>query len=168
MEVHMSDSSNDNSEGLDRRDFLGKATLAIGGLISLGIGIPAVAYVVGPALQETGEETWIQLGSVSKVELGTPTLFKTTIERQTGWIINQQEVSVYVLSDNGRDFVAMSNVCTHLGCRVRWIADQRQFFCPCHNAAFDADGNVVDGPPPRPLDRYEVKVENDQLYIRGS
>lgn len=162
----MSDSEKDANEGIDRREFLGKATFAIGGVISLGIGIPAVAYVVGPALQETEEQNWLQLGSVSKVELATPTLFKVTIERQTGWILNQQEVSVYVLTDNGRDFVALSNVCTHLGCRVRWIDDQRQFFCPCHNATFDEEGNVVDGPPPRPLDRYEVKVEDDQLYIK--
>lgn len=162
----MSDSEKDANEGIDRREFLGKATFAIGGVISLGIGIPAVAYVVGPALQETAEQNWLQLGSVSKVELSTPTLFKVTIERQTGWILNQQELSVYVLTDNGRDFVALSNVCTHLGCRVRWIDDQRQFFCPCHNATFDEAGNVVDGPPPRPLDRYEVKVEDDQLYIK--
>jgi Rieske Fe-S protein len=164
----MSDSNVEDNEAIDRREFLGTATFAIGGLIGLGIGVPAVAYVVGPALQESAEENWILLGSVSKVEIGIPTLFKTTIERQTGWIVNQQEISVYVLTDNGRDFVAMSNVCTHLGCRVRWIADQQEFFCPCHNAIFDEEGNVVEGPPPRPLDRYEVKVENDQLYIKGN
>lgn len=167
----MSDSDNEGDKAdkaIDRRKFLGTATFAIGGAISLGIGIPATAYVVGPALQESSEENWVQLGSVSKVEIGTPTLFKTTVERQTGWIINQQDISVYVLTDDGRDFVAMSNVCTHLGCRVRWIGDMQQFFCPCHNATFDQAGNVVEGPPPRPLDRYEVKVEDEQLYIRIS
>jgi Rieske Fe-S protein len=61
----------------------------------------------------------------------------------------------------------MSNVCTHLGCRVRWSADRKQFFCPCHNGVFDQNGTVVSGPPPKPLNRYEVKVENDQLSIRG-
>jgi Rieske Fe-S protein len=164
----MSGSNNGDDETVDRREFLGTATVAIGGFISLGIGIPAVAYVVGPALQETTQEDWVNLGPVSKVEIDTPTLFKTTIERQTGWIINQQDISVYVLTDNGRDFAAMSNICTHLGCRVRWIDDQEQFFCPCHNAIFDTAGNVVDGPPPRPLDRYEVRVEDDQLYIKVS
>lgn len=162
----MSDSDNERKEIIGRREFLSGATFAIGGIISLGIGVPAAAYVVGPALQETSEQDWVQLGSVSKVEIGIPTLFKTTIERQTGWIINQQDISVYVLTDDGREYVAMSNICTHLGCRVRWIDDQQQFFCPCHNATFDADGEVVEGPPPRPLDRYEVKVEDDQLYIK--
>lgn len=152
---------------ISRRDFMAVGTVAIGGLISLGMAIPAVAYIIGPALQRRGEQDWILLGSASKVEIGTPTLFKVTVERQTGWILDQQELSVYVLTDNGREYIAMSNICTHLGCRVRWISEQDQFFCPCHNAAFDKDGEVLNGPPPRPLDRYEVKVEEDQLYILG-
>jgi menaquinol-cytochrome c reductase iron-sulfur subunit len=152
----------------NRRDFLGVATGTIAGLITAGLAIPAVAYIVGPALQKDDTEEWIPLGSTAKVEIGTPTLFKAKIERQTGWILNVTEVSVYVLTEDGLDYVAMSNTCTHLGCRVRWIADQVQFFCPCHNAAFDKEGLVVSGPPPRPLDRYEVKVEDDQLYVRGA
>ena len=152
---------------ISRRNFMAMGTMVIGGLISLGMSIPAVAYIIGPALQRREEQEWILLGSAAKVELGTPTLFKVTIERQTGWILDQQELSIYVLTDNGREYIAMSNICTHLGCRVRWIGEQDQFFCPCHNAAFDKDGEVVNGPPPRPLDRYEVKVEEDQLYILG-
>ncbi|MBE3117452.1 MAG: Rieske (2Fe-2S) protein [Candidatus Atribacteria bacterium] len=140
---------------------------AIGGLIGLGFGIPAIAYVVGPALAQGQTQEWIQLGAISKVELGKPTLFKAKITRQTGWIVNEQELSVYVLTENGRDYIAMSNICTHLGCRIRWITDQDKFFCPCHNGVFDKQGNVVSGPPPRPLDRYETKVENDQLFILG-
>jgi Rieske Fe-S protein len=157
----------EDEKRFSRRKFLAIATGAITGLISLAMGIPAVAYIIGPALEETEEEEWIPLGSTSKVELGTPTLFKAKIERQTGWILNEIELSIYVRTDNGRDFVALSNICTHLGCRVRWIADQEQFFCPCHNASFDRDGEVVDGPPPRPLDRYEIMVEDDQLFVRG-
>ena len=157
----------DGEKRFARRDFLGIATGAIGGLIAVGMTIPAVSYIIGPALQDNKSDEWIRLGSTSKVELGTPTLFKTKIERQTGWIVNETELTIYVLTDDGRNYVAMSNTCTHLGCRVRWIAEQQQFFCPCHNAAFDKDGEVANGPPPRPLDRYEVKVEDDQLYISG-
>lgn len=152
---------------LNRQDFLAISTWTIGGMITLSLGLPAVAYVVGPAIKSEVSQVWIRIGSTTKVELGTPTLFKVKIERKTGWIVKEEEKAVYVLTDNGRDFLVMSNICTHLGCRVRWINDQGQFFCPCHNAIFDKYGNVVSGPPPRPLDRFAMKLENDQLYIMG-
>jgi Rieske Fe-S protein len=151
---------------VSRRDFMSTAVWAIGGFIGAAFAIPAVVYVIGPALQRQEQEEWVSLGSVDKVEPGVPTLFKTSIQRQTGWIVNEEEISVYVLTENSRDFIAMSNICTHLGCRVRWITDQSQFFCPCHNAVFDNEGNVVSGPPPRPLDRYETKIENNQIFIK--
>lgn len=152
---------------LNRREFMSLATWAIGVLLGAGFAVPAIAYLVGPTLQEEEEQEWLPLGQTNKVELGTPTLFRTRVQRRTGWIVNEEEVTVYVLTDDGREFVVMSNICTHLGCRVRWISDQEQFFCPCHNAVFDKDGSVVAGPPPRPLDRYQVKVEEGQLFILG-
>ena len=72
----------------------------------------------------------------------------------------------YLTSVDG-EVLALSWKCPHLGCKVRWIEGEDQFFCPCHNAIFDRDGDVVTGPPPRPLDRYPVKVEDDQIYIQG-
>ena len=154
------------SKEVQRRGFLGLVTRAVGVLIGAGIGIPAIAYIVGPALQDEDTQEWIPVGTTSKVELGTPTLFKANIERTTGWIVNQEEVSAYVLTEDGRNFIAMSNICSHLGCRVRWIAEQQSFFCPCHNGVFDKEGNVVSGPPPKPLDRFDVKVEDDQLFLK--
>ena len=146
---------------------MGIATGTIAAFISASMAIPAIAYIMGPALKRNKEEEWIRLGSASKVELGTPTLFKAQLERQTGWIVDTREISVYVLTEDGRNYIAMSNICSHLGCRVRWIGDERNFFCPCHNAVFDKDGEVVAGPPPSALDRFEVKVEDDQLYVLG-
>jgi menaquinol-cytochrome c reductase iron-sulfur subunit len=150
---------------MGRRDFMKAVIAAVSGVIGAAIGLPAIAYVVGPALQKEADE-WIRLGSVNKVEVNIPTLFKTVIEKQTGWINAEEEFSVYVLTANSRDFVAMSNICTHLGCKVRWIPDQDGFFCPCHNGVFAKDGSVVSGPPPRPLDRFESKVEDGILFVK--
>lgn len=150
---------------INRRQFLGVATWSLGGLIGVIMGIPAIAYILGPALAKKEDSGWTRLGSIQKVELGIPTLFKIKMEHQTGWIVEAQEHSIFVLSENGRDFIAMSNICTHLGCRVRWIADQEVFFSPCHNGVFDKQGYVISGPPPRPLDRYEIKIEGDQLFV---
>src|SRR4030067_209123 len=134
------DEKMEKEEQITRHSFISLAIWAIGGLISLGMGIPAIAYIIGPALNRTQAQEWIRLGPISKIELNIPTLFKFTIQRKTGWIINEDEISVYVLTDNGRDFIAMSNICTHLGCRVRWISDQEIFLSPCHNGLFDREG----------------------------
>jgi menaquinol-cytochrome c reductase iron-sulfur subunit len=157
--------SNSEEINVSRRDFMKMTIVSIGGLIGAAIGLPAVAYVVGPALKQNVDE-WIRLGQVSKIELNTPTLFKTTIQKQTGWINAEEELSAYVLTTNGQDFVVMSNICTHLGCRVRWIADKDGFYCPCHNGVFARDGSVVSGPPPRALDRFEAKVEDGVLFVK--
>jgi menaquinol-cytochrome c reductase iron-sulfur subunit len=150
---------------LSRRGMLKIGTWTIGGLITAGLGFPAISYIVGPALKHEEEQDWLRLGSAPKVELGLPTLFKIRVFREAGWISTDEQIAVYILTENGRDYIAMSNICTHLGCRVRWIPDKEQFFSPCHNGIFDKLGYVVSGPPPRPLDRYEVRVEDDQIYI---
>lgn len=150
---------------IDRRAFLTVSTFAIGGFICVGIGAPAIPYIIGPSLKRSENQDFVRLGPVSKVELGTPTLFKVRVTKQAGWIVEEEQISIFALTDNGRDFICMSNICTHLGCRVRWIPDREQFLSPCHNGIFDKEGYVVSGPPPRPLDRYEVKVEDDQIYI---
>lgn len=151
----------------ERRTFLARSIAVIGAGITAAVGIPAVFYVTGSSRIATGEDVWIRLGSVSAVEpAGAPVLMKATVERRTGYLVEQQEINAFVTTENGTEFTALSNVCTHLGCRVRWVDAEEEFFCPCHNAVFDRNGAVVQGPPPRPLDRFEVKVEEGQIYFK--
>lgn len=66
------------------------------------------------------------------------------------------------------DFLALSSVCPHLGCRVHWEGPQDRFFCPCHNGAFDRTGKAIAGPPKaaqQTLMRFPLKVEAGLLYI---
>lgn len=68
------------------------------------------------------------------------------------------------------DFLALSSVCPHLGCRVHWEGPQDRFFCPCHNGAFDRSGNPISGPPKaanQSLVRFPLKVEAGLLYIEA-
>lgn len=152
---------------LDRRSFMVRVIAVIGGGITAALGIPAAIFVTGSARQAEGEGEWIRLGSVSSVEVGAaPALMKASVSRRVGYLVEEQEVSVFVTTPNGADFTVLSNICTHLGCRVRWVDDRDGFFCPCHNAIFGPEGEVVQGPPPRPLDRFEVMVEDGQLLFR--
>lgn len=63
------------------------------------------------------------------------------------------------------NFVALSAVCTHLGCVVAWQEQSGEFQCPCHGGRFSADGKVLGGPPPKPLETLSVVLDGDQLKI---
>jgi Rieske Fe-S protein len=161
----MKEDAMEEHKGISRREAMKTAIAVIGGVIGAALGIPAITYLIGPALKKD-QANWVRVSSLSKIELGTPMLFKPKVKRQTGWIEEEQELGVYVLTEDGREYHALSNICTHLGCRVRWIAERQQFFSPCHNGVFDKHGFVVSGPPPRPLDEFETKIEDGNLYIQ--
>ncbi|MCB0960079.1 MAG: Rieske (2Fe-2S) protein [Acidimicrobiales bacterium] len=64
------------------------------------------------------------------------------------------------------DVVAISEKCTHLGCRVPWCDSSKQFECPCHGSVFNRAGERRAGPAPRGMDRYPVEIGGDGLvYI---
>lgn len=150
---------------IDRRKFLTRAVAVMVAGIAAAIGVPAVAFVVGPSKKTGNRPAAVSLGSANRVETGTPTLLKAAVERTSGYLTTEETLGIYVKTDDGRNFVAMSNICTHLACRVRWVEDERKFYCPCHAGIFDEDGNVISGPPPRPLDRYDITVEEGKLLL---
>ena len=67
------------------------------------------------------------------------------------------------LEDGG--FLAVSSKCTHLGCTVPWEDKEKRFACPCHGSSFDIRGSVISSPAPRPLDIYNVSIENNVVTV---
>ncbi|MFV1959936.1 MAG: ubiquinol-cytochrome c reductase iron-sulfur subunit [Planctomycetota bacterium] len=64
-------------------------------------------------------------------------------------------------------YVVISSTCTHLQvCTVKWDKDRNQLVCPCHRGIFDLYGNVISGPPPRPLRRLAVVVREGDVYVK--
>jgi len=63
---------------------------------------------------------------------------------------------------------ALSTTCTHLGCLVNWLENERKFKCPCHGSGFRQDGINVEGPAPRPLERYKIAVEQGRVIVDRS
>jgi len=66
---------------------------------------------------------------------------------------------------SGGDYRALTAVCTHMGCNVRYLPSVQQIWCPCHKGIYDVDGGVVSGPPPRPLRRYAVTVSGGEILV---
>ena len=75
----------------------------------------------------------------------------------------EEHAWVVKLPDN--NVVAYAPQCTHLGCAYHWDQRRTHFVCPCHNSVFSLDGKVQEGPAPRPLDRYQTKVEGTKLLL---
>jgi cytochrome b6-f complex iron-sulfur subunit len=66
------------------------------------------------------------------------------------------------------EYRAMSATCTHLSCTVQYRKDVQQIWCACHNGMYDLNGRNVSGPPPRPLEQYEVHVQGDEIQVMRS
>jgi cytochrome b6-f complex iron-sulfur subunit len=73
--------------------------------------------------------------------------------------------SAVLVRKKGGEVVALSAVCTHLGCIVQWEKDKQAFLCPCHAGRYTADGVVISGPPPRPLAKLPFAVTDGTITV---
>jgi len=78
-----------------------------------------------------------------------------------------QEVPCTLLQLDDARYVALSRICTHLGCVVKWQGESRQFRCPCHAGYFTPTGEVISGPPPRPLPQLKIARVGQDLWVEG-
>jgi menaquinol-cytochrome c reductase iron-sulfur subunit len=156
----------EKTPNISRRDFVTIVSAVLGAVMGAAIGIPAIGYLISPALNAGKSDAWIPAGNLDNFPVGTPTLFTFTRTKVNGWEKTSTSYGVYVVRKSETQIEILSNRCTHLSCRVTWKPDANEYVCPCHDGRFDIDGNVTKQPPPRPLDRYEHKIENNALFIR--
>lgn len=161
-----------STEGPDRRQFLAGGAIATGAMAGgLIVGYGMFAKCAGEYLYPSDEGTaWMfvtdaaSLAPGQAVSFTSPTGVPVVITRKSG----EQAAGGEVPEATSADFLALSSVCPHLGCRVHWEPQNDRFFCPCHLGAFDAEGKPTAGPPlaaNQSLPEYPLRVENGLLYI---
>ncbi len=150
-------------EDMTRRRFLTWATALLGGMVAAVLGGSGAAYVLSPAWRKKQEE-WVEVTSLGAVPDGVPTKVDYVKRKMDGWMAIEGKSSVWILKQK-TELIAFDPKCTHLGCPYRWDQDKEAFLCPCHTAVFSKSGEVVSGPPPRPLDRFPIKVEKGVIFI---
>lgn len=153
-----------SSKEMSRRDFIKLTSAVTGTIMGAVLGIPIVAYLIHPALRESGKEAWIKIGNLNDMEVGKPHPFSFTRTQVNGWERTASSYGGFVIrkSEDTNDLLILSSRCTHLSCRVTWSDNSSAFICPCHDAKFGREGEVLDGPPPEPLDRYEEFEVDDE------
>ena len=138
-------------DDVGRRRFLSQAVMGFG--VLFGVGTLALRFgqflIPSPKPRRVeavliGAESRIPLGDALPMDFGGHKL-------------------LVLKTDEG--VAAFSRRCTDLGCLVSWNKEREQFVCPCHQGIFDKTGLNIAGPPPRPLDRFQIVKRGEQLYV---
>lgn len=161
----MTEQNASNPEEMGRRSFLTGIIGVVAGAVAALVGLPAIGYIVSPGVKQANEDTWITLGPLSSLTPGVPAGFPFSRAIRDGWVESSQTGVAYAITHDGQTVRVLSDICTHLSCRMTWHADGQMFVCPCHDGFFDADGKLISGPPPRPMDEFESKIEDGQIMI---
>ena len=147
-----------------RRSFYIGFIYAAWSAVGAALAIPAGIYLLfPPAPRKEGE--WIEASDLSAIPSGVPTEVSFQRKRIDGWKVISEKATAWIVRRPQNEVVAFAPQCTHLGCAYRWEARNQAFVCPCHSSEFSAEGEVLGGPAPRALDRYQVKVEAGRIKI---
>ena len=147
-----------------RRSFYLLAVYSIWGLITAALGLPALVYLLVPPKMRRQSE-WVEAGDIGQLAPTMPVEMTFRRMRVDGWKVTSEKTTAWVVKLPNQQVVAYAPQCTHLGCAYHWDQPKDEFVCPCHNSIFAIDGQVKDGPAPRPLDRYQTKLEGSRLMI---
>lgn len=137
---------------MKRRDFLNWVIGAVGGTLGAFVVYPVLRYLIPPRTPEAATRRVV----AAKKDEVPPGGFKIfPFGGRPGILIRAQDGKYH----------AMSAECTHLGCTVQYRPADHKIWCACHNGLYDVDGHNVSGPPPRPLEHFEVHELGDQIVV---
>lgn len=157
----------DKKHDVTRRQFLNYTLMGVGGFMAAGMVLPMTRFAIDPLLTDQGEGKFVNVMAVNEIT-EEPQLKKFKVKTVDGWHRFEQVKQAYILNYEG-EILAMSPVCTHLGCTVGWAnnsAYPNQFYCPCHGGRYHKNGVNIEGTPPTaPLHVYETQVKDGDLYL---
>jgi len=133
-----------------RTKFLSLVAVAVGGVMTAAILVPVVGFAIADTVSEE-EWRWVDVGKFSDFKSGSTTSLAVTGPAP------EADRRVFI-RHRDNELLAIWNRCAHLGCPVKYSSGSDGYVCPCHGGAYDSRGLVTAGPPPRPLDRLDIKI----------
>lgn len=151
------DRTSGRPRGISRRRFVDWLLgTSLGGFL-LSVFYPVTAYLIPPESAEASTNTAIL------------PMRDVDVARNSGHIFKFGDRPGILVRTPTGELKAFSARCTHLDCTVQYRDDVQHIWCACHNGHFDLNGRNIAGPPPRPLESYEVNVRGDQIVVsRGA
>jgi cytochrome b6-f complex iron-sulfur subunit len=113
---------------------------------------PVLRYLVPPAVADLGADE-VVAAKLSELKANSAKIFRFG-----------SRPGLLIMNSDGT-YRALSATCTHLGCTVQYRSDLREVWCACHNGIYDLNGRNVSGPPPRPLDVFNVHLRGDEIVV---
>ena len=149
----MLNSGNALSAPAPRRRFV--EVLLGGGLLATALAFiyPVLRYLIPPQSTDLGADS-VVAAHVGELKPNSGKIFR--FGNRPGLLIRTAD----------RQNRAMSATCTHLSCTVQYRADLHEVWCACHNGLYDLNGRNISGPPPRPLESFDVQVRGEDVYVR--
>jgi Rieske Fe-S protein len=157
-----------------RRKFLELGIYAVAAGVGVVVAVPTIGYFIAPATENSGQEVRVTVGKVAdyanQLQLKGKSLkdIEYTDSFKKSNITKQVFVRAKVANASKvEDFLVLDSTCTHAGCGVSLKTDKPEpyLYCGCHFSYYDKDGNVTAGPAPKPLHRYTVRIDNDNITI---
>ena len=113
---------------------------------------PVVRYLIPPKTADLGGDS-VVAGKVGELKPNSGKVFR--FGSRPGLLIRTA----------GGEYRAMSATCTHLACTVQYRDDLHLVWCACHNGKYNLDGKNISGPPPRPLEAFDVQVRGEEIFV---
>jgi cytochrome b6-f complex iron-sulfur subunit len=113
---------------------------------------PVLRYIVPPDIAEAATAS-VRAGAAS------------TLAPNSARIVPFGSAPAIVVRTTTGELRAFTATCTHLACTVQYRDDVQHIWCACHNGHYDLAGRNISGPPPRPLEAYDVNVAGDEIVI---
>lgn len=151
-------------EGTTRRNFYVAAIYGMWAVIAAALAVPAFLYLLlPPRLRKENE--WVEVGDITRLTPDSPVEMVYRRTRVDGWKIFSEKSTAWVVKSPDNQVTAFGPQCTHLGCAYHWDESKNEFLCPCHTSLFSITGKVISGPAPRPLDRFETRIQGTRLFL---
>jgi Rieske Fe-S protein len=151
-------------DAFGRRGFLARIVTAIHGAIGATVAFILGGAVLAPAFSRR-DDAWLRAAALDAIPDNAPLPVTLRVTRQDGFMHVVDRTVIYLVKTRDQQVRAMHSTCTHLGCRTSYDPETSRIVCPCHGGAYDLDGQVVEGPPPSPLQQLNTRIENGDVLV---